>query len=567
MKITKATRWRVFAGVWIQSLFTSATAFFSLFSLPMCNQFGWSSSDFSMAYTIYMFIYCAVGFLGGILAEKLQPRVAIYIGLILFAGGWILTGFADSIPFLYIAYGVIAGAGAGTIYPACLPTALKWFPDKSGSISGLVQAGAACGPFIMSPIAQMLIDNFGAQQACVILGIVFLIGVGAVAWMIVPCPDGWTPEGWVPTQTQSKELNTSIPTITKLLSELMEDGFIEDLGKQGTSGGRKPNIYGLCSSAGYLLGADIRRHHINLAVTDFKGNIIAYLEDIPFVLESSEESFRKLCVLLLSQVEKLGIDKEKVLAYGINLTGRVNHDTGICFSYFIGDERPLDQTLEEFLGKAVYIDNDSRAMAYGEYICGVGNGEKNMLFINLSWGLGMGIIINGRIYMGKSGFSGEIGHIQAFDNEVICHCGKKGCLETGASGSALHRIFIERIRNGESSILSKRVQEMNTPLTLDEIIRAINKEDPLGIEIVEEIGQRLGKHIAGLINIFNPEMVIIGGTLALTEDYILQPIKTAVRKYSLNMVNKDSVIVTSKLKEKAGVVGACMLARSRTFEY
>ena len=87
------------------------------------------------------------------------------------------------------------------------------------------------------------------------------------------------------------------------------------------------------------------------------------------------------------------------------------------------------------------------------------------------------------------------------------------------------------------------------------------------IEIVEEIGQRLGKHIAGLINIFNPEMVIIGGTLALTEDYILQPIKTAVRKYSLNMVNKDSVIVTSKLKEKAGVVGACMLARSRTFEY
>lgn len=170
MKITKATRWRVFAGVWIQSLFTSATAFFSLFCLPFCNQFGWSNSDFSMAYTIYMFIYCAVGFLGGILAEKLQPRVAIYIGLVLFAGGWILTGFASSIPFLYIAYGVIAGAGAGTIYPACLPTALKWFPDKSGSISGLVQAGAACGPFIMSPIAQMLIDNFGAPMVKTIFG-------------------------------------------------------------------------------------------------------------------------------------------------------------------------------------------------------------------------------------------------------------------------------------------------------------------------------------------------------------------------------------------------------------
>ena len=218
MNITKATRWRVFAGVWIQSLFTSATAFFSLFCLPLCNQFGWSTSDFSMAYTIYMFIYCAVGFIGGILAEKLQPRVAIYMGLALFAGGWVLTGFANTIPFLYVAYGVIAGAGAGMIYPACLPTALKWFPDKSGSISGLVQAGAACGPFIMSPVAQMLISTYGAQTACKILGMIFLIGVGAVAWMIVPCPDGWTPEGWTPSTTQSKELNTkdyNIPQMVK----------------------------------------------------------------------------------------------------------------------------------------------------------------------------------------------------------------------------------------------------------------------------------------------------------------------------------------------------------------
>ena len=99
-----------------------------------------------------------------------------------------------------------------------------------------------------------------------------------------------------------------------------------------------------------------------------------------------------------------------------------------------------------------------------------------------------------------------------------------------------------------------------------EIIPVVNKEDLLCIEIVEEIGQKLGKQIAGLINIFNPELVIIGGTLSLTGDYITQPIKTAVRKYSLNLVNKDSAIMTSKLKDKAGIVGACMLARSRMFE-
>ena len=218
MKITKMTRWRVFAGVWIQSLFTSATAFFSLFALPLTCQFGWSSADFSMAYTIYMFVYCAMGFVGGLLAEKLQPRVAIYLGLSFFAAGWFLTGFASSIPQLYLFYGVMAGAGAGTIYPACLPTALKWFPDKSGSISGLVQAGASCGPFIMAPIAQWLSSTYGAQMACRILAVIFLIGVGAVAWMIVPCPEGWIPEGWKPTATQAKELhakNYNIPEMVK----------------------------------------------------------------------------------------------------------------------------------------------------------------------------------------------------------------------------------------------------------------------------------------------------------------------------------------------------------------
>ena len=126
---------------------------------------------------------------------------------------------------------------------------------------------------------------------------------------------------------------------------------------------------------------------------------------------------------------------------------------------------------------------------------------------------------------------------------------------------------MERIAQGESSILSKRVANIkNHPLTLDELIEAVNKEDLLCIEIVEEIGLKLGKQVAGLINLFNPEMVIIGGTLSLTEDYITQPLKTSVRKYSLNLVNKDSVIVTSKLKDKAGLIGACMLARSRMFE-
>ena len=265
-------------------------------------------------------------------------------------------------------------------------------------------------------------------------------------------------------------------------------------------------------------------------------------------------------------IKKVDIDNDKILNININVSGRVNPESGYSFSQFNFEERPLAEVLTEKIGFRVTIDNDTRAMTYGEYMKGCVKGEKDIIFVNVSWGLGIGIIIDGKIYTGKSGFSGEFGHTNVFDNEIICHCGKKGCLETEASGSALHRILIERIQNGKSSILSNRILSKDNVLTLDEIIASVNKEDLLCIEIVEEIGQKLGKQIAGLINIFNPELVIIGGTLSLTGDYITQPIKTAVRKYSLNLVNKDSAIMTSKLKDKAGIVGACMLARSRMFE-
>ena len=201
-------------------------------------------------------------------------------------------------------------------------------------------------------------------------------------------------------------------------------------------------------------------------------------------------------------------------------------------------------------------------MTYGEYMKGIVTGQKNVLFINYSWGLGIGIIIDGKPYYGKSGFSGEFGHFPAFDNEMICHCGKKGCLETEASGFAIYRIVLERIKNGESSILSDRVDDVNN-LTLTDIIDATNQEDTLCIEVVESVSAKLGKYIAGLINIFNPELVVIGGQVADTGGFVLLPIRSAIRKYSLNLVNKDSQIELSKLKNKAGVYGACLLGRNR----
>lgn len=360
----------------------------------------------------------------------------------------------------------------------------------------------------------------------------------------------------------SKELNTSIPTITKLVQELIEEGYLMDMGKIDTNGGRKPSIYGLNPSAGYIVGTEVRRHHICIAVSNFKGQIIGYSEDIPFILESSEASFKELCTLLLKHLERIGVETDKVLAYGINLTGRVNNVTGYSFSYFIGEDRPISSIMQEELGCPVYIENDSRAMTYGEYISGVCNNERNMLLLNVSWGLGMGMIIDGKLSYGKSGFSGEIGHFPILNNDIICQCGKNGCLETGASGSAVHRIFIEKLREGRTSLLSDKFSKGET-ISLDDIMKALLEEDVLAIEVVEEIGSVLGRAIAGLINIFNPELVVIGGRLAIAQEYLMLPIKSAIQKHSLNIVSRDTSIKFSKLGKKGGPIGACMLSRSK----
>jgi len=364
----------------------------------------------------------------------------------------------------------------------------------------------------------------------------------------------------------SKELDLSVPTVTKFIGEMCEEGYINDYGKLETSGGRHPNLYGLNPKSGYFIGVDIKKFSVNVGLINFKGEMVDLKIDIPYNFENSVEGMNELCNLILKFIAGSPVDNEKILNINVNVSGRVNPESGYSFSQFNFEERPLADVLSEKLKFPVTIDNDTRAMTYGEYMQGCVKGEKDIIFINVSWGLGIGIIIDGKIYKGKSGFSGEFGHVSTYDNEIICHCGKKGCLETEASGSALYRILLERVHNGENSILSNRIAEKDHPLTLDEVITAVNKEDLLCIEIVEEIGQKLGKQIAGLINIFNPELVIIGGTLSLTGDYITQPIKTAIRKYSLNLVNKDSVITTSKLKDKAGIIGACMLARSRMFE-
>jgi putative xylose repressor len=365
----------------------------------------------------------------------------------------------------------------------------------------------------------------------------------------------------------SKELNLSVPTIAKVIAEMCEDGYIVNCGKMDTGKGRSPVIYGLAPDSGYFVGVDLMSNGLNLGLMNFKGELVKLDMDVPYQYRNSQEGLDELCGHVTDFIEQLDIAKERILNVGVNIPGRVNPEMGHSFSRFNFEERPLVDLMAERIGCRVYIDNDTRAMTYGEMSKGVVKGEKDVIFVNLSWGIGCGLILNGELYTGKSGFSGEFGHFPSFDNEVLCHCGKRGCLETEISGMALHRNLLQSVKDGRQTLLAEQIMKDEASLSLDDIIDATLKEDLLCIELVEDIGQKLGRYLAGLINLLNPEMVIIGGSLARTGDSILQPVKSAVRKYSLNMVNRDSAIVLSKLQGKAGVTGACLLARKSLFHF
>lgn len=364
----------------------------------------------------------------------------------------------------------------------------------------------------------------------------------------------------------SKELDVSVPKVTSLIGELIKEGLIKDYGKIESTGGRKPNLYGIVPDSAFFIGVDVKQSHINIGLSDLQKNLVRISEKLPFHLDNTKESLESLCVYIQDFIADLEVPSDRVLGIGLNLSGRINYQTGHSYSFFHFDENPLAGVIQARVGIPVFLENDSRAMAYGEFCAGVVENEKDVLFLNLDYGIGVGILFDGQVYYGKSGYAGEIGHIPIFDNERICHCGKKGCLETEASGWALTRMFREKLAEGSSSVITTIKGISSEKINMDDIIEAALNDDVLAIELIARVGENLGRGIAALINVLNPELVVLGGSLIATGDYLYLPIKTALNKYSLSLVNNDSQLKISKLGERAGILGACLLVRNRMLE-
>jgi predicted NBD/HSP70 family sugar kinase len=184
----------------------------------------------------------------------------------------------------------------------------------------------------------------------------------------------------------------------------------------------------------------------------------------------------------------------------------------------------------------------------------------------MDWGIGLGIIMDGKLQSGMSGFAGEIGHIPFVKDGELCHCGKRGCLETVASGIALARMAKEGIKSGQTSLLNTLSEEEIDQIEPHIVIDAANKGDQYAINILSQVGENLGKAVATLIQLFNPEIIILGGKIAEAKQYITIPMRHAINTYCMTRIRENTKILPSTLGNSAGILGSASIVIENTFE-
>ncbi|WP_445737200.1 ROK family protein [Mariniflexile sp.] len=360
----------------------------------------------------------------------------------------------------------------------------------------------------------------------------------------------------------SLDLQSSVPTVTKAVNELLSEGYMIDMGKVANSSGRRPSLYSINPTCAYFLGVEVGVASVSMGLQNIKNEFVSIEMGASFVLKNTQESLMDFCKLLNSFIEDSLVKRDMIVGVCINLSGRINSMEGFSYNYFYKENRPLIEIISEQINLPVHLENDTRAMAFGEYTEGVVDNEQNVIFLNYSWGVGIGIITDGKLYYGKSGYSGEFGHSTIFDNELMCQCGKLGCLETEVSGWSLVNQFREAINEGKQSKV--KLDENLVSLQHRAIIDgAVKLEDSLCVDLVTKQSDKMGRYLSILLNIFNPELLVIGGDFAQLGDYALLPIRVALKKHSLGLVNRDVTLKRSTLGRRAGVIGACCIVKEK----
>ena len=351
--------------------------------------------------------------------------------------------------------------------------------------------------------------------------------------------------------------------ITSCIDSLLEKSMLKINTITEYTGGRRSRKYSLNGEFGLFAGIDIGATSIDLGIADFSSRLLARHSEPASVKDGPIRILGKVCSLLEQMLDENGLHPERLHGIGVGVPGPVDFSLGTLVSPPImpgWDRFPIIQTIQQwFPSSNVVVGNDVNVMALGEMYQGSGLGVNNLIFVKIGTGIGAGIICEGKIYRGSNGCAGDIGHICVDKNGPLCHCGNKGCLEAVAAGPAIAMRSLTAAQAGKSPLLMKYYERNGNCLRAEDIGDAAREGDPLAIEIVRQSGQYIGDVLAGLVNFYNPGIIVIGGGVSNLGDLLLSSIRQSVLNRSLPLATRELLIVFSKMGADAGVSGAINL--------
>jgi len=308
-----------------------------------------------------------------------------------------------------------------------------------------------------------------------------------------------------------------------------------------------------------ILGIDLGGTKILTAVTDSQGNMLSREHSITPASKGRETVIQSILDSAHSALKQAGIAISEIFAIGIGAPGISNPETGILFTSpnLPGwQDVPLRDIIQSRLGKKAFLINDANAAALGEFYFGAARGARNFIYITLSTGIGGGIVIDGKIYSGAIGAAGEVGHMTIDDNGPICNCGNRGCWETLASGTALAREARQQIKEGVRTSILEYAEGDIEKVTAQVIHSAAEQGDSLAKELIARTGYYVGVGLANLINIFNPELIVIGGGLSNIGDMLLKPAFKTAGERAYKEAFQAVRFASAELGRNSGVLGA-----------
>lgn len=358
-------------------------------------------------------------------------------------------------------------------------------------------------------------------------------------------------------------------TITAVVQELTAAGILEEIGDGESSGGRRPRVVSFRPGFGYALAVDLGATSLDMALTSFNGAVLCRRSMPVDVREGPVAVLGQIEQHALALLDTCAIAPERVLAFGIGVPGPVEFASGMLNSPPImpgWDGYPIRAFLRaRFPNAVVIVDNDVNLMALGELAAGAGRAHENFLFVKVGTGIGCGVVCRGEIYRGATGSAGDIGHICADKHGPVCHCGNVGCLEAIAAGPPMAARAAEAAYAGRSPILKKVLDAGPGYLTAVDVGRAAAEGDKIANEIIRDCGHIIGEVLAGLVNFYNPSLILIGGGVSNIGPMLLSSIRSGILSRSLPLSTRHLRIDVSPMKGDSGLVGARTLALGHVF--